>query len=661
MNKTVNINLAGIFFHIDEDAYAKLQHYLDTIKRSLTSTQGSDEIIADIEARIAELFSEKRKNERYVIGVREVEEVIAIMGQPEDYVLDEEIFEDEPAYKARKTSKQLFRDTDNSYISGVSSGLGHYLGISAIWIRLIWILLAIFSSGGFILIYIALWIFVPEAKTTADKLAMRGEPVTVSNIERKIKEGFDDVSGRVKNVDYEKYGYRARKGADSAATAIGKVIAFLLNIFVKFVGILLLLFAGTVLIGLFIGLFSVGTFGIIDAPWTDYIEMAAIGAPLWLLSLLTFFAVGIPFFFLFILGLKILMRKLRTIGTTAKLVLLAVWLFSIIGLAIIGIQQATQRAFEGEVVITENLPVTAQDTLFLEMRFHPNYSSRNYRGDVKINYDDDNRKIMIAHDVRLIVKSTKDSTGRVEIVKSADGRELRDARTRAENIEYDTEFKNDRLILNSYLTSGLENHYRNQEVTVTVYLPVGATLYADDNTYYFHRNSDWYGDILHNGEEEKFLRITEDGTECPDCPQEEEFIEEESWENSTDEWEQTDSISEPQDQWDEMEDSTESAGKTTTFSIGNQETSVKITSETTRTELSNIKWDLMEEKNISLDFSGSSFDENGRITALALAVDCNDGFSGETKISEFLLVRNDYGFYRNYAANGKQPFFIGKM
>ena len=166
----------------------------------------------DIEARIAELFNEKRKDDRQVISIKEVEEVIAIMGQPEDYMLDEEIFEDEPTYSAetKRVGKQLFRDTEHSYIGGVSSGLGHYLGIEAIWIRLIWVLLTIGSSGAFILIYIALWIFVPEAKTTADKLAMRGEEVTISNIERKIREGFDNVAGKVKDVDYEKYGTRAK-------------------------------------------------------------------------------------------------------------------------------------------------------------------------------------------------------------------------------------------------------------------------------------------------------------------------------------------------------------------------------------------------------------------------------------------------------------------
>ena len=537
MNKTVNINLAGIFFHIDEDAFTKLQHYLDAIKRSLSNAQGHEEILADIEARIAELFSEKTKTNRQVISIREVEEVIAIMGQPEDYRLDEEIFEDEPSYTRSKISgKQLFRDTDHSYVGGVSSGLGHYLGIQSIWVRLLWIILTLASSGAFILIYIALWIFVPEAKTTADKLSMRGEAVNISNIERKIREGFDDVSGKVRSVDYEKYGNQAKSGASSAAKGIGSGILFLLNIFVKLIGIFILLIAGSTLIGLFIALFTVGTFGIIDAPWTDYIEMAGIGAPLWAISLLTFFAVGIPFFFLFILGLKILVRKLKSVGTPAKLVLLGLWLLSIIGLAFLGIKQATQRAFEGEVVTTEVLPITPQDTLYLAMKYNQEYSSGAYKTNVKMKYDEEDNKIMYLTDVRLVVKSTKDSTARIEIIKTADGSDFKDAKQRAENITYNTSFLGNELFINSYLTANLRDHYRDQEVRVVLYLPEGATLYADENIASFHRSSDYYGNILSYGQEGKYLKIIENSTLCENCPQtESDNWGEDSWDDEENE------------------------------------------------------------------------------------------------------------------------------
>jgi phage shock protein PspC (stress-responsive transcriptional regulator) len=533
MNKTVNINLAGIFFHIDEDAYAKLQHYLEAITRSLAGTHGRDEILKDIEARIAELFSEKIKNERQVISTREVDEVIAVMGQPEDYMLDDEIFEDETT-STRTKGKKLFRDTDHAYIGGVSSGLGHYLGIAPIWLRLAWILLTIFSTGAFILIYIALWIFVPEAKTTADKLAMRGEPVTISNIERKIREGFDDVSGKVKDLNYEKYGYRARSGASSAATALGDGIMFMLHLFVKFIGILLLLIAGSTLIGLFIGLFSIGTFGIIEAPWTEYLEVIGPGTDsIWIISLLAFFAVGIPFFFLFVLGLKILVKKLKSIGRPAKLVLLGLWIISVFGLIFFGIQQATERAHEGEVVFTETLPVRANDTLYLSMTGDPKLNATPYKsGDLNFS-NFDGKDIIWSQDIRLIVRSTRDSVGHLEIRKTAEGKSREDAKTRAQEINYNSTFSGNRLELGGQLTTDSKNKYRDQEVQVTVFLPVGSVLYADDNTYSFHRNSDWYKDILKNGDEERFLLITQDDTKCLDCPEEDEDL----WNDFEDDWE----------------------------------------------------------------------------------------------------------------------------
>jgi phage shock protein PspC (stress-responsive transcriptional regulator) len=533
MNKTVNINLAGIFYHIDEDAYARLQHYLEAIRRSLTNTSGQEEIIHDIEARIAELFAEKIKNERQVIGIKEVDEVISVMGQPEDYVLDEEIFEDEPVYR-KKRGKKLFRDTENSYIGGVSSGLAHYTGIDALWLRILWVLLTIFSTGAFILIYIALWIFVPEAKTTADKLAMRGEPVTISNIERKIREGFDGESGKMKDINYEKYGYKARSGANSAATAVGDVVKFFLNLFVKLIGIFLLLIAGATLIGLFIGLFSIGTFGIIEAPWTDFVEIAGPGADsIWIISLLAFFAVGIPFFFLFILGLKILVKNLRSIGRSAKLVLLGLWIISVLGLIFFGIQQATERAFDGEVRITENLPVTANDTLYVNMVGDPQFNSTPYQSeDFNISYDDNNRKVIWSQNVQLIVKSTLDSLARMEVIKEAEGKSYEEARQRAEEISYNTSYSNGRLDLSGLLTTDPSNKYREQKVQVTLFLPVGTVLYAADNTYSFHRNTDYYGDILHNGYEERHLKITREGTECLDCPAEEE----DPWGDSESDW-----------------------------------------------------------------------------------------------------------------------------
>ncbi|MCL6217248.1 PspC domain-containing protein [Zunongwangia pacifica] len=523
MNKTININLAGMFFHIDEDAYTKLQHYLDAIKRSFTDKQGRDEIILDIEARIAELFAEKRADKSQVISMKDVDEVIAIMGQPEDYMVDEDIFEDEPETTSAKTkkssNKRLYRDTENSYVGGVSSGLGHYLEIDAIWVRLLWVVLTLASSGIFLLIYIAFWIFTPEAKTTAEKLSMRGEEVTISNIEKKIREGFDNVSEKVKNVDYQKYGNRAKAGAGSAASAFARIINIFLKIIVAFVGIVILLTAGSGLIALFISLFTFGTFGVIDAPWNDYLMMHISGTSVWIGAIFSFFAVGVPLFFLFILGLKILVKNLKSIGVTAKLVLLGLWILSVIGLAVIGIKEATSRAFDEEIMETYSIPIKKQDTLHIEMRNNGIYSpyvSRHYN--MKLKYDENENKVLYNEDIGLIIRSTPDSVARLEIIKSAEGKSVLDAKKRAENIDYKFKMEGNTLYLDSYFLIREELLARDQEIDMTLWLPEGSFFIPNENTSYFHRNSYSSYDILQNGQEGYLLKVEENHAVCLDCP-----------------------------------------------------------------------------------------------------------------------------------------------
>jgi phage shock protein PspC (stress-responsive transcriptional regulator) len=541
MKKTVNVNLAGTFFHIDEDAFGKLTRYLDAIKRSLTDPQGSDEIIRDIEARIAELFSEKLENSSQVISLKELDEVIAVMGQPEDYMVDEEIFEDTSSKTKRtstSSSKKLFRDIDDKFIAGVSSGIGHYLGIDAIWIRLIWVILVLVGFGSPILIYLLLWIIVPAAESTSDKLKMTGEPINISNIEKKFKEGYDTVADKVKNADYDKYGQRVKSGASGFFDTLGSILLAIVKIFVKFFGVLLVIIALSTLIGLIIGLF---TFGSIDL-WghgevMDYISLVdTTNSPIWLISLLTLLAVGIPFFILFILGLKLLVDNLKSIGSPAKIILFVLWILSIVGLGILGIQQATEQAFDGSSVSENALPIRTGDTLKLAMRANKQYSYDVHRqGGLKIEYDTNDEKVIYSNDIRLIVRHTRDSVGSLAIEKKAEGNSFLNAKERAEAINYDYSMEDGTLFLDGFFTTDIKNKYRDQEIELVLYLPVGTVLFADRNTYSFHRNDSRYDDILNNGDEEHYLRVIEDGTECLDCPSETDSLK--SKDNNNTDWE----------------------------------------------------------------------------------------------------------------------------
>jgi phage shock protein PspC (stress-responsive transcriptional regulator) len=487
MNKTININLANLFFHIDEVAYTKLQRYLEAIKRSFANTSGSDEIIADIEARIAELFHEKMENERQVITEKEVDQVIGIMGQPEDYMVDEDIFEDQPnTPKKSSRVRKLYRDIDSKYIGGVSAGLGHYFGIDALWVRLLWILLTIFSWGGFVFIYGLLWILIPEAITTAQKLDMRGEAVNISNIEKKVKESFEDVAEKVKNVDYDKMGTRVKDGSRGFFNAISDIIMFLFKVIGKFIGIILIIIGAAGIVALVIGLFTVGILDLVHLPGVDFYNLVnSTNTPVWVVSILAFFAIGIPFFFLMYLGLKILVNNLKSIGNIAKFTLLGLWLIAIILLVVFGIRQAAAHAYTGSISTEKELAFQFPDQ---PIKISLKSSARENNGNgigingVVLDYTENGEEVLVSEDIRINIKMSKDSLTRLEVRKNANGNTFKNATETADKINYRYELQGNTLVLDDFLTTAKENKYRDQEVRLYLYVPVGSVLaFEGDN------------------------------------------------------------------------------------------------------------------------------------------------------------------------------------
>lgn len=546
MNKTVNINLAGVFFHIDENAYAKLQRYLSAIKRSFEGVTGEDEIIADIEARISELFSSKIQDARQVISLKELDEVIAVMGQPEDYMVDDDIFDDAPASNKSKrksnttgSGKKLYRDTENAYIGGVSSGLGHYFGIDSLWIRLGWVFLVLVGFGSPILIYILLWILMPEATSTADKLSMTGKAVNIDNIQEKVKEGFENVADAVKNVDYDKFGNSAKKGAQGFFQTIGNIIMFFLKILAKIFGVLFIITGASVVISLFVALFTAGTWDLFYGEdfgnYSEFIHTA--GLPIWLALLLTLFAVGIPFFFLFYLGLKILAGNLKSMPLAGKLSLLGLWLLSVIALGVIGIREATEYSYTGKApVIKEALPYTANDTIRVRMKGDDLLPGELRRSNnFLMEYDDNGERVYMRRNVRLIVRSTTEDAAYLKIQKETNGSSFSKAKEEASRIDYNYEIAGNTLHLDGFFTTLERSRFRDQEVQVILYLPEGTVLFADENTYSYHSNSRRYRDILDHGYEERFLRVQNGQLICEDCSESQDSERRDSYEND---WEQ---------------------------------------------------------------------------------------------------------------------------
>ena len=194
MKITVSINLGGYSFNIDEDAYAELKRYLRNLELHFAGEDSSSEILSDIEARMAELFRTKLTNYKQVINIDDVHQVITILGTPEDISDDEG-----PTARDKFSSPgyhRMYRDTDHRAIGGVCAGISAYWDIELWLVRLIFLVLAMMGIG--ILIYLILYIVLPEARTTAEKIAMKGNPVNIHNIKDSVKQEFETVRKNMK-------------------------------------------------------------------------------------------------------------------------------------------------------------------------------------------------------------------------------------------------------------------------------------------------------------------------------------------------------------------------------------------------------------------------------------------------------------------------------
>ncbi|HRD53337.1 MAG TPA: PspC domain-containing protein, partial [Flavobacteriales bacterium] len=191
MKKTINAHVSGTVFTFEEDAYEQLQAYLASVRVQLEGNAGRDEIMADVEARVAELIADRLKGGRQVVATSDVDEVIVVMGRPEDYGDGSSgaAHSSSSQSSGQRGYKRLFRDPEDKWVGGVIGGLAAYIGMDPLWLRITMIVFFLLGSGTPILLYILLWILVPKAETAADRLRMGGEPVTVDNLKRAFEEG----------------------------------------------------------------------------------------------------------------------------------------------------------------------------------------------------------------------------------------------------------------------------------------------------------------------------------------------------------------------------------------------------------------------------------------------------------------------------------------
>jgi len=512
MNKTVTINIAGLFFHIDEDAYVKLSDYLDAIKNSL-NTEGKEEIISDIESRIAEIFSEKIDPKTGVISMIDVENIIQIMGQPEDYRLDDENesqgesnqYKKEDNYTQRQ--RKLFRDPEKRVLGGVLSGLANYFGIDVVWIRVLFILL-IFVYGSSIIIYPILWIIIPKAKTVADILEMKGEPVNISNIEKQVRENIDQLGNNIKNIDTNKI--------KAVGVTAGEVIKKIIGITCMFFGIL-------GMIGSFIMLFVLN--GFTNANFNNFPlhEIVNIGYPVWYGIAAIFTSGFIPFLIIFLVGLKCLYKNIKYVGLISIL-LGFIWAIAIIFFTVIMIEIESKndliRKYIDDTtkvtVVKKSLDHVANDTLNIDFIRDPRFYG--------INDSLSNDKIFIEKDeVEIEIKSTTNTNAYFEIITEASYSKSSSIEINNNYgktsftetptmLEYYSKINNNNIeFANAILTEKNNMDKYDNSVKIILYLPYNKIIRINsDNQRYFE-----YQHQINSGLH--YYKLIDDKLECTNC------------------------------------------------------------------------------------------------------------------------------------------------
>ena len=488
MNKTVNINLASTFFHIDENAYQILERYLRKLKEGFKDTAGGEEILQDIEARIAELFQDLKTNPDYVINTADVEKVIGIMGEPETVLSEEDINTSQ-----EKIHRKLYRDPEDKYIGGIAAGLGHYFKIDATWIRLIWLFLGLFSGGVFTLIYILFWILVPLAKTTGDLLRMKGEPVNIATIKKKIKEEFDDVTTKIKDLDYEKAGSTLKKKSKNFFQFLENLIRKIPSIILKLIGLLFLLISISSIFALFIGSFVLLGLGNLLLP-LQFVDLGVFPDSFWRIALIL--VVLIPFIFLFSLGIRLLRGVSSRIGSVSRLVLFSLWIIAIGALVFTGTNQIRKNSITATQTTIHELAIEHEDTLRVSLfinEIKPN--SWKFKKNNPLNAL--SRRIEKSQKlVTLSIKSNKLSSTSLEIKASAKGADEKKAQQAVEQLTYRWEQEGDILFLDDQIKNQPLSGFQTKNIEMTLLLKEGQIIALDESlrkvlSYPVENNQNW--------------------------------------------------------------------------------------------------------------------------------------------------------------------------
>lgn len=491
MNKTIIINMNGIVFHIEEDAYEILKSYMTDVKRHFMNSADSLEITTDIENRIAEMFNEMLANEhKQVINEADVRKVIEQMGTVEDFeIADEDAKSTYTNYNGTATSRRLFRDPDDHLVGGVCAGIANYFDVQPVWIRLAFAITA-FGAGSGLIVYIILWAVVPKAASRADRMAMKGERLDLKGFKKNFEEEMSGLRSNLSDFSNE-----ARPLVYKTRDFIGDFFYHLASFFrgagrvlVKIFGVIILIACFGMLIALIVAIVAFLAFNNSGLYHLFPFNLANHDVNTAFL-ICSFLALSIPVLTIILLILSTIFNS-RSFSKASGSTLLIIWILAV---CIVGYQAARISSNFREVArITQtiNIKPTKDNVYYLKLNDIKYFSAEDslryhlkekFHGPIILDMDDDDMRDWPGRNVGLEIIKSDVAQPVLEETFEARGSLFEEALSNAQSIAYRFVQTDSTLLFDRRIQKPLNRLFRDQNLHMRLKLPLNSRVIVEED------------------------------------------------------------------------------------------------------------------------------------------------------------------------------------
>jgi phage shock protein PspC (stress-responsive transcriptional regulator) len=493
MKETIKVNLNGQLFDLDNDAYDRLKKYLNSLGSKFgNNTSNAKEILEDIEARIAELLNSKLGTSRQVVTLADIEEIIGKLGTADemDDAAEPSVSEKhsyEYAEQPAGSRKRMYREVDHKVIGGVCSGLGNYFNIDPIWMRLIFVGLFFLHLSG-VLIYIILWIAIPAAVTTAQKLEAQGKAVNIGTISESVNREFSKVKSGMKNFSQTQEYRNAESALHEIIRVIGEILLVAVKVIGAIVGVSLVIALLFVILSLIFGGFSLASLGVfhhIHFPgFCDWQSLSLLAICLVVVICIPIIALFVKFV-RWVFGLPGQNQIISVVGAT-------IWVLALISLIVLLSNGHNQGLFRNHIKSTHTLNTPYSKSLYISLDSPETWDKKfeHYQVfDFDFFWDEDDDEFL--NEPELSIQKSNDNSCHLELQKDFYHFEVGKVPDNFEEIaNYRWKLTDTLLVLDKFYTSDEDELFRLPTMKLILYLPEGKTVQFSDDVTMILSNSD---------------------------------------------------------------------------------------------------------------------------------------------------------------------------